>query len=210
MGAVTLALLWGVAPRFRTGLRSLAEAVRKIRVYDALLRRVSDAEALVGELRADNAALRSELERAYEDGVDAGRGEVAGTIRAVIGPKITPIATSVSTGTLTVVGEYDEGTSAAQVGARYEVETVVTGERMGLLQIVNVLTEDRRVHLRPIDGDGGSEYWKALEERAATDPSPPAGVRLVAAKYSLPRAMQPLLPPADPLVSALLKGGTGK
>jgi hypothetical protein len=163
------------------------EVATRVRNYPALLNRAADLEERLTRAEERSSDLEANLVKRYEEGVEEGQLRVFGSLAAfqVPAPRLTAISTS--TGTLTLIGRFDE--RRVPVGSRWVVEVVETGEQLGKVQAVALDDERRNVHLTVIEREH-REFWNGLERRAHSDPTPPPGVRLVQAKYALPAAAQ--------------------
>lgn len=157
-------------------IRPLGRAIAAVVRYPALVRHVGEVDAQLEEARQEVATLRATAQSRYEEGMKFGvrqfLGHALGQVSKV--PKL--VAISGDAGHLKLIGEYDEGEDVI-VGAWFNAVVAVTGDKRGVVEVIGVDKESRKVELGCVErtSDG---FWGALEQRIEADPSPPAGIEL--------------------------------
>lgn len=156
------------------GPRSLEIATR-IRNYPVLLENVAIATAENDGLQQQLKALKSESEEKWKSGLKEGRKQIIGSMAALRAGPLDLKGVAVSNGRLLVVA--DTPAKKPLIGARYFVESALTGDIMGVVEVTMYNEIRRSVFLECIDRRD-SIFWERLSEAAQLDSRPPEGLQL--------------------------------
>lgn len=181
-------LLWAA---MRVATPRFVEVITRIRNYPSLLRRAADSEAQLTDAGERLKELEAALRTHHEQGVAEGNMQVIGAALAHY-TKLLPqlVALSVDgTGAVVLTGRYTPE-SDIRLGARFEVQVIGTGERKGVVQTTRLDVDAGYVHMKCVERTAEA-FWSQLEARAAGDPAPPEGVRLVPAPFPVLETLSP-------------------
>jgi hypothetical protein len=174
IAAVIVALIIAAVPGV---IRPIGRAVTAAIRYPAVVKQLGEVQEQLEESGKEVGALRALAEGRHQAGVKLGRREVVGEVLGrIVDKKPALIAVAGDAGHLKLIGRYEEG-SEVRVGARFEAVVQITGDKRGVVEVVAVDKENRRVELRCVErtSDG---FWSALEGRVEADAEPPAGIEL--------------------------------
>jgi hypothetical protein len=182
---VVLSIGWAIlrlgAPR---ALHTAGDWVTRVRNYPRLLQRAAASDIALAEAERQVAEFREQSRTIFREGVHEGHMQVYGAIFS--GGKDGPdlLAVSLDNDIVVLVGRSPRD-SHPRLGARYSLEVPGTGRLVGVLQVEHVDTNTGHLRMSCVDRTDEA-FWVALEGRAATDPSPPGGVRLVPTQIPIP------------------------
>ncbi len=155
----------------------LAEMVTRVRNYHRLLETTAAAQREVRDLHKEVAELRAGLDTRYTEGIAEGEAAVVGAILAANSQAELHLrALSAVADTVILAAEVTAG-QVPVAGARFVLEVEVTGERKGVVQVIDYNRERGIVSLRCIL-PSHAEFWSRLADSALDNPNPPSGLVL--------------------------------
>ncbi|MFJ5993317.1 hypothetical protein [Lentzea sp. NPDC092896] len=170
--SLSSAVLLGIIP---IAFRQAVQISEKIRKYPVLLQRAAELEEKNEKLTED-LNLATSVTGRWSDGVIEGRYQVLGALLATQCPTVHLLGVEANDGQVFLLGQWDG--VPPSINTRLNLVTVGSESSKGVLQIVNVDAEKKVVKLQCVDAIV-PDFWQHLNDRAARDPSPPAGVKLV-------------------------------
>jgi hypothetical protein len=149
----------------------------KLRRYPSVMAESEQLRQNVTKLEEEITVLRQELALEYRRGVAEGQMQVIGSELASQCKKMPRlIAISNENDTLALIGTIDDDANLF-IGARFEVQVQATGERKGVVEVVDIRPESNTTTMLCVDATVLA-FWDSLRQRAPADPSPPAGMHL--------------------------------
>lgn len=170
--SLSAAALLGIAP---IAFRQMVVIAEKVRKHPILLERVAELEVENEKLK-DDLDLATSITGRWSDGVIEGRHQVLGAILAMHCPEIHLVGVESIDGQVFLLGQWDD--DEPQLRARLNLVTVGSESLKGVVQIVEVDQHKKIAKLQCVDAVV-PDFWRHINDRAARDPSPPAGVELV-------------------------------
>ena len=174
IAAAAVALLVAAIPGLWAPLaRAVTAAIR----YGAVVKQLADVEGSLEEANKQVGALKVLAETRYSAGVKAGRKQLLGEVLGRLVKKTpTLIAIAGDAGNLKLIGQYEEG-AVVRVGALFSAVVQMTGDKRGVVEVVAVDSESRRIQLTCVERTTEA-FWAALEGRVEVDAKPPADIEL--------------------------------
>jgi hypothetical protein len=167
-----------------------AEVIELRAELDQLRAEIVPLQAKNESLDSRVAQLEIEASQRYEDGIDEGKMQWIGAQQSQLaGEPPRLIGISDVRGELRLIGEYGEHQQPIPEATRYEVQIELTGEKRGVVQVIQVVEVNRQVHLACVERTV-EEFWARIEDDAVTSVTPPAGIILAPALYPPPRALE--------------------
>jgi hypothetical protein len=207
LGAVPLHIVWlfwlvvacsVVVAIFAVLIPRGIEIATRVRGYPKLLNRSAILTDENDRLKAQIRSLQAAATSGWQDGIKEGRWQVLGSITAASYGVLALKGVVMREGQLSLVAEANG--SGQVIGARYSLESELTGDIMGVVEARQFDGSRKLIILVCVD-PAVMAFWQRLGENALLDSSPPAGFRLI--PYRIP-ATDPVAGP-EPM-SEVLEG----
>jgi hypothetical protein len=162
------------------------EIMKRLRTYPKLLARAGELEAEVESLKMQLKEQREAATLQISEAISEGRQQATGVVMSLMAP--IPILTGVESrnGKLVLIAEPDG--KPPPLGARYFVESKLTGEIKGAVEVEAYDPARKFLFLGCIEFRV-ARFWDTLAEASTLDPSPPTGVTL--SRYKVPDNTKP-------------------
>ena len=168
--AAALVIAWRAWPRLKETIYRLSDYSR---VSNALEKSTEQVAALQTEVARLERTVVTERLAGRRLGRQEGMGAVVATLA---GATLEVIGVAIRQGQV-VIGAALRGGSMPLIGSFYDISINLTGERQGVLRVVELTHDGGGVLMEPVE-ETNSDFWAALRQQAVLSNETPTGLLL--------------------------------